>query len=260
MTGEPARPLVASVVDDDKVATLRLDDAAHRNALSPDLSAALAAAVADALAGGARAIVLTASPPVFCAGGSLDALIARDRPVSDAYVGFDALWNAPVPTVAAVGGPAVGAGVNLPLCCDVVVTSPAARFDPRFLDVGIHPGGGHLWRLARRVGPQGTAAMVLMGEALDGAEAVQRGLAWRCVPAEELEASARALARRAARRDPELVARTKASLRASLAMPDVRLAAAFELEAQEWSMARPQFEETVRAVKESLSRRATPGS
>lgn len=255
----PAAPLVTSSVDD-TVATLRLDNPAQRNALSPEMSAALAGAVAGALAAGARAIVLTASPPVFCAGGSLDALAARDRPVSDAYVGFDALWDAPVPTVAAVGGPAVGAGVNLPLCCDVVVTSPAARFDPRFLDVGIHPGGGHLWRLARRVGAQGAAALVLMGEVLDGEEAARRGLAWRCVPDDELEAGARALARRAARRDPELVARTKASLRASLATQDVRLAAALELEAQEWSMARPQFDEIVRALKESLSRRERPAS
>jgi len=54
----------------------------------------------------------------------------------------------------------VGAGVNPPLACDVVIATPAARFDPRFLDVGIHPGGGHLWRLAGRVGEQGAAGLL----------------------------------------------------------------------------------------------------
>lgn len=53
-----------------------------------------------------------------------------------------------------IDGAAVRAGVNLPLACDVVLASPEARFDPRFLDIGIHPGGGHLYRLAQRVGQQ----------------------------------------------------------------------------------------------------------
>jgi enoyl-CoA hydratase/carnithine racemase len=65
-----------------------------------------------------------------------------------------ALADAPVPTLAVVDGPAIGAGVNFALACDVVITTPRAIFDPRFIDVGMHPGGGHLWRLQHRVGPQ----------------------------------------------------------------------------------------------------------
>ena len=63
-----------------------------------------------------------------------------------------------------------------------MVASPDARFDPRWLDVAIHPGGGHLWRLSQRFGRQAAAALVLCGESLDGADAVRAGLAWRCVP------------------------------------------------------------------------------
>ena len=107
---------------------------------------------------GAGAVVLTAEPPVFCAGGSLDALLSRDVPLAASYDGFLALANAPVPTIAAIDVAAIGAGVNLPLACDVILAAPSARFDPRWLDVGIHPGGGHLWRLFQRVGTQGAAA------------------------------------------------------------------------------------------------------
>src|ERR1700712_2554537 len=162
MTAGQQRRLV-SVEVSEGVAVLRLSDPARRNALSPDLSNALAEAVGEALAERAGAIVLTAEPPVFCAGGSLDALLSRDTPLAASYAGFTALANAPVPTIAAVDTPVIGAGVNLPLACDVILTSPGARFDPRWLDVGIHPGGGHLWRLAERIGPQGAAALVLFG-------------------------------------------------------------------------------------------------
>jgi enoyl-CoA hydratase len=98
-----------------------------------------------------------------------------------------------------------------------------------------------------------------MGESLDAEGAVRHGLAWRSVPETALEEEARRLARRAAGRDPVLVARTKASLRASLGPVTVEEAAALELAAQEWSMARPEFEDTVRRLKASIERRG-PGS
>ena len=189
---------------EDGVAVLTLADPGKRNALSRQLSDDLAAAVESALSQEARAIVLDAEPPVFCAGGSLDDLLARSRPLGETYAGFLALAQAPVPTIAAVAGPVIGAGVNLPLACDVVIAGESARFDPRFLDVGIHPGGGHLWRLAQRVGPQGAAALVLCGDVLTGPEAVVAGLAWRCVPDDSALSVALRLARRAAGRSPSL--------------------------------------------------------
>jgi enoyl-CoA hydratase len=236
------------------VATLQLDDPDHRNALSARLSNDLANGVDRALSEDAGAIVLTAARPVFCAGGSLDGLLAR-TPLEEAYRGFLALAAAPVPTIAAVGGPAIGAGVNLPLACDVVLTSPAARFDPRFLDVGIHPGGGHLWRLRQRIGSQGAAALVLCGDVLTGEDAVRAGLAWRCVEDSDLEAAATALARRAADRPRALVARTKATLRLSESMLEPTEAESLELEAQRWSMEQPEFDDRVRSIQAQIGRR-----
>lgn len=247
--------LVRAVVADG-VATLTLNDPKHRNALSSRLSRDLAQAVGHALNGGARAIVLTASPPVFCAGGALDGLLNRDAPLDEVYSGFLALAAAPVPTIAAVGGAAIGAGVNLPLACDVVLTTPSARFDPRFLDVGIHPGGGHLWRLRQRIGSQGVAALVLCGDVLTGTEAAEAGLAWRCVDDADLVTTAMGLALRAAQRPRDLVARTKATLRASERILDPNDAFALELEAQRWSMDRPGFESHIRAIQAKLRGRS----
>ncbi|WP_199484858.1 enoyl-CoA hydratase-related protein [Actinomadura craniellae] len=248
-------PLVRRTVRDG-VAVLRLADPDRRNALSKQLSDDLAEAVGNALAQGARALVLTAEPPVFCAGGSLAGLLSREVPLARMYAGYQALAEAAVPTVAAVGGPAIGAGVNLPLACDIVIAAESARFDPRFLDAGIHPGGGHLWRLARRVGPQGAAALVLCGDALTGREAAERGLAWRCVPDGEVEETALELARRAAGRPAALVRRTKWTLRESLALDDPAEAAALELAAQQWSVEQPEFVEIVTRLHERISGRS----
>jgi enoyl-CoA hydratase len=157
------------------------------------------------------------------------------------YEGFLALADLPLPTIAVVDGPAVGAGLNFALACDVVLATPRAVFDPRFLDVGIHPGGGHLWRLDRRVGRQGTAALVLFGDRLTGAEAAEKGLVWRCLPADEVMDTAMAFARRAAGRDRELVLRTKATMRLGDAITDPAEAVAVEREAQRWAVARPEF-------------------
>ena len=245
--------VVTSRLSEDGVAVLELTDPDHRNALSRQLSDALAAAVADALAAGAGALVLTASPPVFCAGGSLDALLSRTDPLADMFAGVQALAAAPVPTIAAVDGAAIGAGVNLPLVCDIVIATPRARFDPRFLDVGIHPGGGHLFRLAERIGAQGAAAMVLCGDVLTGEEAVLHGLAWRCVPEDELSETALSLARKAAARSPKLVRRTKESLRTSLALTDPDEAFALELRAQEWSMDQPEFAAALARIRRQIT-------
>src|ERR1043166_866952 len=70
------------------------------------------------------------------------------------YEGFLRIARSPLPTLAAVNGAAVGAGMNLALGCDVRLASTRARFDTRFLQIGLHPGGGHTWMQVRTVGQQ----------------------------------------------------------------------------------------------------------
>jgi enoyl-CoA hydratase len=176
--------------------------------------------------------------------------------LADMYAGFVALATAPIVTIAAVDGAAIGAGVNLPLACDVILASPEATFDPRFLDIGIHPGGGHLWRLEQRVGRQAAAALSLCGESLDGAEAERKGLVWRCVPSDALLDTALGLARRVVSRPRAVIERAKVTLDASLTVSRSEDAIALELDAQAWSMGQPEFHQRVAALKERLARRA----
>jgi enoyl-CoA hydratase len=244
--------LVRHEVDEYGVAMLTLDDPDHRNALSRRMSDDLATAVDTVLEAGAGAVLLTATPPGFCAGGSLDDLDRPDIDLRAAYRGFLQVAAAPVPTIAVVAGAAIGAGVNLPLACDVVLVSPDARFDPRFLDVGIHPGGGHLWRLRERIGRQGAAALVLCGDTLNGAEAVVAGLAWRCLPAGDLLPFAHRLAVRAAARPGALVARTKATLDELAAVTTSDDAVEIELAAQQWSIEQPAFAEALARVRAQI--------
>ena len=252
----PAGPIVRHAIDGG-VATITLDDPAHRNALSFDMTQAIAAAVGTVLADDSvGAIVVTATAPVFSAGGSLDDLLTPRATLEEIYRGFESIAEAPVPTIAAVGGPAIGAGVNVALACDVIVCSPAARFDPRFLDIGIHPGGGVLWRLRERIGRQATAALVLCGESLDGEGAARSGLAWRCVPDDELLPVAHALAARAAGRPRAVVRRTKQTLDEAAAVTDGAGATAIEIEHQRSSMQDPVFLERVEQLRRKVEGRS----
>ena len=129
------------------------------------------------------------------------------------YEGFLRVLRSPLPTIAAVNGAAVGAGINLALACDVRIAGMPRRFDTRFVKIGLHPGGGHTWMLERAVGPQSAAAMVLFGAVVDGPRAVEIGLAWSCHPDDELVEAATEFAAGAARGPIPLLGRTKATLR-----------------------------------------------
>jgi len=225
-----------------RIAVLTLSDPERRNALSLELSGQLADAVAECDRDeSVQAIVITGAPPAFCAGADRSALAAAARSGSEAqlrglYAGFLAVASAALPTIAAVNGPAVGAGLNLALACDVRLVGPSALFDARFLQLGIHPGGGMTWLAQRAVGWQTAAAMALFGEPLGAAEAVRTGLAHRLIETdsdsrshEAVVAAAVELARRAAAAPRELVIATKAALRATAVMPNHTDAVAYEL-------------------------------
>jgi len=220
-----------------RVAVLTLDDPDRRNALSADLVdeivAAIAACEADDDVG---ALVMTGAPPAFCSGADVSALgqmSGRDAgEVRSIYDGFLSVRATSLPTVAAVNGPAVGAGFNLALCCDVRIAGTSARFDARFARIGLHPGGGHVWMLERAVGPQAAAAISLFGERVEGPRAVELGLVWRCVADDDLLDDAVRLAASAAELPRDLSAALKATLREAPWHADFEAAVQVELTRQ----------------------------
>jgi len=234
----------------ERVAVLTLDEPERRNAMTPGLVEEIVAGV-DRLEDdeGVGALVVTGAPPAFCSGadvGALGALSGGDQDrdaLPSIYEGFLRFLRCTLPTVAAVNGPAVGAGLNLALACDIRVASPAARFDCRFARIGLHPGGGHTRLLTEAVGAQAAAAMVLSGESPDGERAAEIGLAWNCVDAADLLDEATRLAGRAADVPRELARRVKASLRETPRLASFDDAVALELERQRWSFEQGFFAE-----------------
>jgi enoyl-CoA hydratase len=229
----------------DAVVVLTLDDPERRNALSPELVPIIVATMAElADDPSCGAVVVTGAGKAFCSGADLSHLLALTAAaggdpteVRAIYDGFLAFRDSPLPTIAAVNGPAVGAGFNLALACDVRIATPAARFDTRFAQIGLHPGGGHVFMLDRLVGPQTTAAMAMFGERVDGERAVDLGLAWRCVAPETLIDEAVAMATRAAAVPRELRAAVKATTTDAPWHADFEAAVRVELERQAWSFA-----------------------
>ena len=231
------------------VATITLDAPERRNALTRAMARELAE-VCDQVDGDAEvgAVVVRGAGGFFCAGGDRDTLAAAGRDpaepeaftgLGDVYRSFQRVGELEPPTVAAVRGGAVGAGVNLAFATDLRVMAREAKIVSGFLPIGLHPGGGHGALLGRTGQREATAAMALFGERIDGARAAELGLAWTAVEDGEVEPTASALAARAGA-DPELARRTARSLRAELGPPALPWAAALELEraSQMWSLRR----------------------
>lgn len=241
----------------DGVATLTLNDPDRRNALSAALVESIIAAFERFEAeDDVRAVVITGAPPAFCAGADLGHLgDAAEAGLRSIYEGFLRVARSPLPTIAAVNGAAVGAGMNLALCCDVRLAGRRAKFDTRFVQLGLHPGGGHTWMLQRAVGPEAAAAMVLFGRVLDGEQAARRGLVYDCVDDAELLPIAVSMARAAADAPAELVQRVKQSLRTMPSVDDHGEAVDIEIAAQLWSLQQPFFAERLAALRAKISSR-----
>ena len=195
--------------------------------------------------------MVTGSGSAFCAGGDLDDLAncSSTHELEAIYAGFLRIAESPIPSIAAVNGPAVGAGMNMALACDVIVAGRSARFDTRFMQIGIHPGGGHTWRLRRITDHQTVMAMVVFGQVVDGGRAAELGLAWTCVEDAELLSTARTIAARAAEAPPDLVRRTKATVQSLGAIDTGSDAVAAEVGPQFASMGEPAFAELLARLR-----------
>ena len=235
------------------VRVLRLTNAARRNAITQVSRAELAAAVATIAADeAARVLVVTADGPSFCAGADLVDLFGDasgqtiDQIRADVmrvYDSFLRILDLPIPTIAAVRGAAIGAGLNLALCCDVRLAAPDVTFGAVFSRIGLHPGGGCTYFLTRLLGPQGAMRLLLDGGSLDAEDALRGGLVNEIV--DDPEAAALALAARWAALDPDLSQAIKRSVKLAA---ESGFAATVEHEA--WAQAASARRPEVQAVVE----------
>jgi enoyl-CoA hydratase len=232
----------------DGVAVITLDAPDRRNALSVPMARELIDAARTADADDAVGAVVVTGGAHFCAGAVRSVLADTGRdPVEDeayrnletVYRAFTTIGDITVPTVAAVRGAAVGAGLNLALATDLRIVSRTARLLPGFAQIGIHPGGGHFTLLDRVAGREAAAAMGLFGEEVNGDRAVALGLAWAAYDDADVEERALAAAARVAA-DPALGRRMVASFRRETAPGGMPWDVAVELERspQMWSLRR----------------------
>lgn len=197
----------------DGIATVTMNRPAKRNALSPELIAALDGAVAEVEArDDVRVMILAGAGKAFCAGMDL-AGVLRD-PAAMAVMLRDLsrvsrrIRRLPFPTIARVQGAAVGGGCGLMIVPDFAVTHADARVGYPEVDLGVCPAVVAPW-LMRTLGPGRARAMLLSGGTISGAEGVALGLGTHLAPPDGLEAAALDLARRLAEGGPQALAVTK---------------------------------------------------
>lgn len=234
---------------------LTLNDPSHRNMLSSSLCAELSNAVTSAADNpDVGALVITGAAPAFCAGADLKDLVeaseGRSGAVEAVYKSFMDVAMSPLPTLAAVNGPAVGAGFNLALACDMRIASQAALFDTRFLKLRLHPGGGHAWMLLRAVGWSRASKLLLGGRSVGAEEAERIGLVEEVVPNSELLSRALDLLHVPMAASRELIVRIKATMRLAVDSSH-HVAFAHETAEQKWSLEQPAFAQSIAAARRS---------
>ncbi|WP_405439938.1 enoyl-CoA hydratase-related protein [Streptomyces avidinii] len=245
---------------DNGVAWITLNRPEAMNAVTWDQRERVIALLAEASADpGVRAVVVTATGKGFCAGADLrgGSTPAGERVAGDvarmirlgAQRLITAVLDCEKPVLAAVNGTAAGIGAHLALACDLVIAAEPARFIEVFVRRGLVPDGGGAYLLPRLVGPQKAKELMFFGDAVPAVEAERLGLVNRVVPAEELEATARAWAERLAQGPTRALAMTKQLVNASLD-GDRAAALAAEATAQEINMTTADANEGVASFVE----------
>ncbi len=227
-------------IGDEGVVLLTLNAPERRNALTVEMANQISSTLTQLESDeSVRALVITGEGTAFCAGAALATLRNADNQVLHSiYDSFLRVAASPLPTIAALNGATVGAGVNLALACDLRIATPQTKVDVRFLRLGLHPGGGSTWMLSRLVGPQGASSLILFGEVLVGRRCQEAGFAWEIVDDDRLLPRAIELATKAAEVNPLLLRRAKETLGRASEMSHEE-AIQLELMHQLWSLDQP---------------------
>lgn len=246
----------------DGVATLTLNRPDARNALSPELSLALRRQfVALGADDGVRALLITGAGSAFCAGGDVKNMGDRRKPTDETpdqryqvmrerHQGMGGvLYALRKPTVAALSGPAAGAGLALALACDIRIAGPSAFVSTGYAKVGLSGDYGVAWLLTRAVGPSRARELLLTSDRISAARAAEIGIIHRLVADETLQDEAFALARSLAEGPSVALRYIKDNLDEAMDLP---YAAAIDREAERMlrSQGTADHKEAVRAFVE----------
>lgn len=211
----------------DRIATVTLNDPERRNPITGnEMISALLDTFAKVQADPQVSVmILTGAGTAFCAGGDIKEMndpdgIFRKEPLAaaESYVNGvqrlpQALYNMDIPTIAAVNGPAVGAGCDLTMMCDIRIASEKAKFGEVFLNLGIIPGDAGSWFMLRRLGHQRAADLTFSGRMVEAKEALEIGMVLDVVPHENLMERARERASVIAAKPPRAVRVAKRLMR-----------------------------------------------
>jgi len=248
---------------DGPVATITLNRPQERNAISlPEYIQEIRDFCADATRDPSlKAVIVTGAGSAFCAGGNVKDM--RDK--AGIFEGSPyklrnryregiqqiplALYELEVPTIAAINGPAIGAGLDLACMCDVRIAAEGAIFAESFVKLGIVPGDGGAWLLPRIIGNARATLMTLTGDAIDTAKALEYGLVSDVVAPDALLDAAKAVALRIAANPGAALRLTKRLLREA---QDMKLGPLLELSAAYQALAHhtEDHEEAVNAFLE----------
>ena len=242
------------------VVTITMNRPDALNALSRKMTQDLSSAFRQAIADGARAVVLAANGRAFCSGGDLREMQAMaesegrieaflEGPLEDLHKLITLIRETPIPFVAAVNGVCAGAGVNLALACDLVIAAADATFREAFVRIGLSPDCGGTFFLPRAIGQKIAAEMFMTGDAVDAARAHQIGMINSVAPADELLTQAAKLAEKLAAAPTGSIGRIKKMLNAS-SSNDLTAQLALEHECQIESGRSSDFKEGVAAFFE----------
>jgi enoyl-CoA hydratase/carnithine racemase len=211
---------------DGGIVTLTMNQPELRNPLTGNTAVAEFVAACERITADSsvKVVIVTAAGKAFSSGGNIHEMKRyTGTEVPGATIREEyrrgiqrlplALYNLEVPTIAAVNGPAIGAGCDLACMCDIRIAAQSAKFSEAFVNVGIIPGDGGAWLLPRVVGMSKAAEMTFTGQTLTAAEALDCGLVSRVVPDADLLPAANELARQIASKSGPVLRMSKRLLR-----------------------------------------------
>ena len=228
------------VADDAAVRTITLNRPQRRNAMTPEMQVELIAAMEDAVASRCRVLVFAGSGEAFCSGLDLSALQSmKDKTIAEHHTDarriaqlFRTLYELPIPTIAAVHGPAIAGGTGLATICDFTLATPAAKFGFTEARIGFVPAVVSAF-LALQIGDKRSRDLLLTGRIFDAAEAYRLGLVNEVVASENLAQRIHVQAETLIANSPQSLAATKRLLAAqNKAWLDAAVEAALEANAQ----------------------------